>query len=289
MSNEELVLEYQNGNHQALDELIKQNEGLVHYFANKYLPICPSTVMDKDDLVQEGSLAIFEAAGKYKVVEKEVQVAKFSSYASMCIKGKMLRAINVSVAREKRSDIESPIISVNSIDALLPNSDSNALIDLIPCDDKTFTNHKDIEKRIDNDILRKDLLSMLDLVFGCEFKFDGINFNEVDNIQSLLEKIEDGITAKEVLFLHYGLFGKSMTLRNIGEAVGLSGMRIEQIESKGIYDIRKSRHGKEFMKKYETEFIDNLKEIRENMDAFDKPENVVNRIELIDELLKQYI
>lgn len=290
MSNEELVEEYQNGNHQALDELVKKNEKLVFYFANKYSTICPKGQIDKDDLIQEGMIGLCKAANKYipnRSDDNDETIAKFSTYAARSIKGKILRSINKTIAREKKSDIESEPIRINSINSLIPGSDDTSLEDMIP-DEESTESFKDIERNIDNEILRKDLLELLDSLFGSEFEFNGIDLSGIDNILSSFTKIKDGINAKEVLLQHYGLIGKPMTHKEIGEKVGLSGSRIEQIEYSGIGEIRRSQEGQYFMKKYEIKIIEDLtadKDIKQQ----DLPEKVITRMETIDNLLKQYI
>ncbi|EOR25309.1 RNA polymerase sigma-32 subunit RpoH [Clostridium sartagoforme AAU1] len=303
MTNEELVQEYQNGNHQALDDLINQNNGLVYYFANKYLPICPKATMDMEDLLQEGWMGFVDAAQKYdpnKPLEKEEaepicledeeenKAVMFSSYAGRAIQNNILRAINRSIPRKKKSDTYSEPIMVNSVNAFLPGSDDTTLEELLP-DEGSMESFKDIEEDFDNKLLRKDLIQMLDSVFGGEFQFNGIDFKGVDNINSLFHKVRDGITAKEVLLLHYGLFGKEMSFKEIGKQVGLTGSRIEQIEFAGIKRIRKSEQGKDFMTKYEVDYVDELLFRKQMINKYSSPEKVVDRIESIDNLLKQYI
>lgn len=303
MTNEELVQEYQNGNHQALDELINQNNGLVYYFANKYLPLCPKTTMDMDDLLQEGWIGLVDAAKKYDPnkpleqeeaepicleVEEENKTVMFSSYAGRSIQNNMLRAINRSIPRMKKSDTYSEPIMVNSVNAFLPGSDDTTLEEMLP-DEESMESYKEIEEDFDNKLLRKDLIQLLDSVFGSEFRFNGIDFNGVNNVKSLFYKVRDGINAKEVLLLHYGLFGKEMSYREIGKLVGLTGSRIEQIEFSGIKRIRKSELGKEFMTKYEVDYVDELLFRKEKINKFRSPERILDGIESIDNLLKQYI
>ena len=304
MSNEELVQEYQSGNHQALDELIQQNTGLVFYFANKYFPLCSMTPMDIDDLVQEGWIGFLDAAKKYdpnKPLEEEEEAepclddpdaenktVMFSSYAGRAIQNKMLRSINTKIPREKKSDTYSEPIKVNSINSLIPGADEVALEEVLP-DYESMRSYKDIEKHIDNQILRKDLLQLLDSVFGGEFQHNGTDFNGVENIESLNSKLNDGITAKEVLLLHYGLFRKEMSFQEIGELVGLSGSRIGQIEFQGIYKIRNSIEGQQFLKEYEDVYFNDLLRRKEEINEYQKPNTVVGRIEYFDELLEEYI
>jgi len=301
MTNEELVQEYQNGNHQALDELMQENTGLVMYFANKYYGLCYNTSLDFDDLVQEGWIGLIYAAKKYdpdiptkNQVDKQIELneeapkaVQFSTFAGIQVKGRMLNAIRDKKPRKVKCDLESEVI-VNSVNAFLPGSDDTTLEEMLP-DEQSMECFKEIEEDFDNKLLRKDLIQLLDSVFGSEFRFNGIDFNGVNNIKSLFYKVRDGINAKEVLLLHYGLFGKEMSYREIGKLVGLTGSRIEQIEYRGIKRIRKSKQGKEFMTKYEVDYVDELLFRKEQINKFKSPERILDGIESIDNLLKQYI
>lgn len=51
MTNEELVQLYQNGDKQALNELVENNTGIVYKLANKFYVNMTSSI-DKDDLIQ---------------------------------------------------------------------------------------------------------------------------------------------------------------------------------------------------------------------------------------------
>ena len=307
MSNEELVQEYQNGNHQALDELIQQNTGLVFYFANKYQGFGQRVSLELDDLVQEGWIGFVNAAKKFdpnRLIEKEeiesiclndnddpdeeIKTAKFSTYAGRAIQSKIIRAINNNIPREKKSDLYSEPIKVNSINALVSGTEGATLEIFLP-DEESTQSFNDVEENIDNEILRKDLLQLLDSVFGGEFQYNGMDFNGVENIESLFDKLLDGITAKEVLLLHYGFFGKEMSFDEIGELVGLTGSRIEQIEFNGINKIRYSKYSHQFIEKYKHEYFDELIKRKEAIDKYQNPDKVIEQMEYIDNLLKQYI
>lgn len=303
MTNEELVQEYQKGNKEIIDELMQQNTGLVMYFANKYKGFCQNGVLENDDLMQEGWIGFIDAVNKYdpnKPLEQEEsepicledeeenKTVMFSTYAGRAIQNHMLRAINKSIPRKKKSDTYSEPITVNSVNALLPGSDDTTLEQMIP-DEDSIQSFKDIEEDFDNKLLRKDLIQLLDSVFGSEFRFNGIDFSGVENVRSLFYKVRDGINAKEVLLLHYGLFGKEMYYKDIGKLVGLSGSRIEQIEHSAIKKIRRSKQGKEFMTKYEIDYVDDLLSKKEAINKYSSPEKVIEKIENIDNLLKQYM
>lgn len=301
MTNEELVLSYQNGNKEALDELISKNEGLIHYFANKFKGLCPKASIEYDDLLQEGWIAFINAVSNYKpteiseLLESEEKQASFGAYAGKAIRHRMFRVINVAIPRKIKTEFETEII-VNSIDALLPGSEDAKIIDFIP-DEKANESYDDIIKNEYLKELRKDLLCLLDSVFGGEFIYNPHTneFTGVDNVMSLFEKVSNSISTKEVLLLHYGLFGESMTFAEIGKKLGISASRIGQIEASGIYSIRKSMRknpfGQYFADKYEYENIQRFQRLQEKKDCMNllqSPEKVFFQINEIDTLLNQF-
>lgn len=91
MTNEQLVELCQNGNKQALDDLINQNTGIVYKIVNKYYTEKTSSI-DKDDLIQEGFMGIMIAVDKYDI--SHVKAAKFITYAVFWIEQKITRFIN---------------------------------------------------------------------------------------------------------------------------------------------------------------------------------------------------
>lgn len=285
MTNEELVVEYQNGNQEALNELTEQNKGLVIFFANKYQALCQKAGLQYDDLVQEGWIGFINAACKYEPSEDEAS-ASFSTYAGVAIKGKILQAINNSIPRMKKSDHSSEIW-VNSIDEFLPGSEDVTLLEAIP-DEKADSSFEDTLERLHQEQLRNDIMQMLDGVFGGEFYFNGYVMQGSFNVRSLLDKLNHGITPKEILLLHYGLCTEPMPFQRISEIVGVSASRIEQLEFKGLNSIRISIPGQSFMQKYEEDYVDYLKKREQSINEFSEPGKVVSQIEMFDEMLSKY-
>lgn len=97
MSNEELVQLYQNGDVNALDELIGDNSRIVYKIANKYDGI--NRELELDDLYQSGALGLIEAARRYDFNNEKK--AKFITYAVHYID----RYINISVNGVSSKDI----------------------------------------------------------------------------------------------------------------------------------------------------------------------------------------
>ncbi|WP_315074806.1 sigma-70 family RNA polymerase sigma factor [uncultured Clostridium sp.] len=90
MTNEELVISYQEGDKQALESLIKNNEGIVRKLANKYNGL--NKLVEFDDLVQSGTIGLIAAAGRYDItMEKR---ANFITYAFQAIEREIYNCVN---------------------------------------------------------------------------------------------------------------------------------------------------------------------------------------------------
>lgn len=79
MSNEELVKLYQEGNKEALKELIEQNRGIIFKMANKFY-IGQTNSISVEDLEQEGYIGLMIAAQKYKFDKEKKQSSARMQY-----------------------------------------------------------------------------------------------------------------------------------------------------------------------------------------------------------------
>lgn len=140
MSNEELVLEFQQGNKKALDELINENEGLVKKIANKFYTGLTNSI-EFDDLIQEGNIGLIEAAKKYDFNNENKAI--FSTYAVYRIYGRISRFI-----KSKNTNGEI------SLDTPFKGDDSIELKDTIPDRNNLFI---EIENNIYIQELRQEL------------------------------------------------------------------------------------------------------------------------------------
>jgi RNA polymerase sigma factor (sigma-70 family) len=271
--------------------LIIQNEGLVHYFVNRYCGFCGQSFIDKDDLVQEGFIGLMDAAKKFDLTREpeDENIIKFSSYASKAIMGRIFRSVNDYIPREKKSDLESERINVNSIQDFVPGTENITFEDLLSYQVDEAKSVKDFERAFDNEILKQDLLDLLENVFGKEFTVDLCDPGTVLNKEALLDKLKDGITPKEVILLHYGLLGKKMPFAAISEYVDLSVERISMIELKALQTIRTSDFIGEFIDRYGFEFGINKEKWFQSLQDAISFDVVEDRISSIDDLLEELI
>lgn len=87
-TDEELVLMGQQGEHQAMDEVINRYKSIVRKKANTLF----LAGADSDDLVQEGMIGLYQAYRDYSPEKK----ASFRTYAGICISGQMNKAIEAA-------------------------------------------------------------------------------------------------------------------------------------------------------------------------------------------------
>lgn len=226
MTNEEMVMAYQNGDKEAMSVIVENNRGLVNYFVNQFYNLSNISYLERDDLEQLGYIGLIEAA---KGFNPDMEV-KFSTYAGVAIKGHISRGLRITSPWEKRSDRESELCHVISAHELLPGSSGTTYIDMI--EDKTAHNayHLAIEE-MDRLILRDDLFDMLERVFSPDEKL------------------------KNALILKHGLNGHAYTLKEIAGLYDVSLERARQWTVKGLRRIRSSNAGKELMKKYRHEYV----------------------------------
>lgn len=259
-SNAILLRLAQNGNRQALHDLIVKNRRLVLKYAGIYDKIYNHN-LNIADLEQEGMLGILKAVENFDFSHE----TQFSTYAVYWIKQSILRAIS-----DKGFTIHIPVHIFEDI------------IRLMKLDNKFSTQEEkfsarvkliaeemgiSIDKASELFFLRDNYLniSSLDVPIGEENDSELKDFIENVSTPSPLEMLEEKIlqetiydlldTLKErerqVLMLRFGLIdGKEHTLEEIGKKFGLTRERIRQIETKALKKLRhpsRSKKLKDFL------------------------------------------
>ena len=107
LSDEQLVLQYKNGNALAFDEIYNRYKGLVKYFCRNLFLIGA----ESEDMVQEGMLGLFNAVSSYSEGQ-----SSFSTYATVCIKNKLLSAVK-KYSNNKNSVLNNTV-SAQGLDGL---------------------------------------------------------------------------------------------------------------------------------------------------------------------------
>ena len=96
-SDEELVALAQNGDKQAVEELLIRHAGLVRGCARGFFLIGGET----EDLIQEGMIGLYGAIGDYRPSET---ASSFKNFAHLCISRRIIDAVKAS-ARKKNAPL----------------------------------------------------------------------------------------------------------------------------------------------------------------------------------------
>ncbi|MFQ7000608.1 MAG: sigma-70 family RNA polymerase sigma factor [Clostridium sp.] len=207
MTNEELVYSYQQGNKQALDELIENNKGIVFKIVNKF-NIELNRAIEKEDLEQEGFIGLVIAVEKYDFDNEKK--ATFITYAVNWIYQRIYRF----VCGASNKDLENTKLNNGCISLNTPTDEEGEmeLIDFIEGVDYSFEN---MEEKIYNEQLHQELEQVM---------------NEALTLQQ-----------REAIKFSYGWNNiKPMTLKEIGDVFNVSQERVRQIKQKGFRNLRHS-------------------------------------------------
>ena len=104
MTDEQIVLEVQKGDKQALSYLMNKYKELVNIKVSKYFIVGA----ERDDIVQEGLIGLFKAIKMFKKDKNN----SFKSFANMCIERQLITAIKSST-RQKHMPLNS-YLSLNA-------------------------------------------------------------------------------------------------------------------------------------------------------------------------------
>lgn len=113
MTNEELIVLYQQGDKKALDKLLENNDKLIYKVASKFYSDKTSSI-EFDDLLQEGRIGFILACNKYDC--EYIKKTKFITYAFYWIYQKIHRfittyntneeiSLNTPVGEEKKDEL----------------------------------------------------------------------------------------------------------------------------------------------------------------------------------------
>lgn len=243
MSNEELVLLYQQGNKKALESLIEANSGVVRKLANKFYGI--NKMVEFDDMVQAGTIGLINAANKYD--DELENKASFITYAFQSIKREIFSCVN------GRSEKE---ISNNKL--------YNSCVSL------------DVPLQADEDIQLKDTIESID--YGFENVEEKIYIKQLrEELESAMLH-NNTLKEREILQLCYGWNNKkTFTYTEIAEIFNIKYDRVLQIDFNALRKLRNSEWGKEKFKVYMRDKAESIMESsRYNQDK------VIDKINLID-------
>ena len=248
-SNSVLVRLAQNGDRQALRDLLVKNRGLVLEYAAKYSKIYKHS-LSAEDLEQAGRIGMLTAIEKFNLSYG----TQFSTYAVWWIKQAILRTIY-----DEGFTIRLPVHMFEKINKAVTLDDKFCL------QEENFSVRVGLiakEMGISNEevrelfLMRNNYLNIasLDVPIGEESDTELVDFIEdyvtpspYDVVSKkifneTIEKILNTLTEREkqVIILRFGIYdGNERTLEEIGNIFHLTRERIRQIESKALKKLRK--------------------------------------------------
>lgn len=219
-TNEELVKLYQEGNKQAMDELLENNSGIIGKLVKKYLFI--NKKFEYDDLFNSGVVGFIKAAQMYDFNNEKR--AKFSTFAIFIVDKEIFTSINGRSSK----DIENNRIYDSAISLNTPVGEN-----------------EDTE--------------LLNAIGDKDYSFENVEYQlYLKQLRSELEKVMDEcltLNQREVLKFRYGWNVAPMALQEIGDILGMSRERVRQIEAKTLRTIRNSKWTKTTGREFARELI----------------------------------
>lgn len=150
-----LIGEIRQGSDDAKELLISKYTQMVRYIVRKH----NSSVLDFDDLVQEGMIGLLGAIAEYRPDKFNV---KFSSFAYLCIQRKVSNAVKQCISNKHKA-----LNQAVSLNAYINTEETRTRLDCIPSEEEGTDPALLIENRILDERIRallRDHLSMLEYV-----------------------------------------------------------------------------------------------------------------------------
>lgn len=180
------------GDSEARNLLIERNLRLVVYIAKRF----DNTGIDIDELISVGTLGLIKAVKSYNSDKK----IKLATYASRCIENEILMYLRKMVKIKSEISLEEPL----NVDW---EGNQLVLSDILGTDSDMI--YKDMETRVENDILRE-----------------------------LYDKLDE--RDKAIVTMRYGLYGaEEKTQKEIADMMNISQSYISRLEKKILAKMKK--------------------------------------------------
>ena len=250
----QLAIRAKAGDKKAFDELIKCNLRFVISVAKEYT----SSGIPLEDLISEGNIGLMEAVNRFD----ETKGFKFISYAVWWVRQSIIKSIN-----DNKSNIRLPINKINSINKITKAKEKlsqklerqpteSEIIDLASVtanDVRSYLIEGNFESHLDEPVPNSDGLRYEDMIEGGDYEQIENNMN-YESLRSELRNAMSSLSEREnkIITMYYGLDDSApMTLKEMGQALGLTNERVRQIMIEAIKKLRvfdKSVRLREFLK-----------------------------------------
>lgn len=224
------------------EQIVKNNIPLVKYIASRVI-IGKTKYVQYEDLISYGMLGLMDALGKFDATKG----MKFSSYASIRIKGAMIDELrkNSPISKGAMDKLNRYNEAIERLQKLLYREPSNHEIA------KELGITIDEVADIENNINYISVVSLEDLIFSDEDEMPlsgTIKDDRSPSPEKALEEKEqieylslglDSVKEKDkmVLTLYYY---EGLTLKEIGSILNVSESRVCQLHSRALVNLRKA-------------------------------------------------
>lgn len=222
------------GDEQARNKIITSNLKLVIHFAKQYKSVINKTEsIELEDLISEGNIGLITAVERFN---SELNI-KFSYYASFWIK-KTINDFLMNQADLIRSP-QKQTLAINKIHKVVESLFQKNQYEIFQNDIEELNQFSQAE--INHFFYAKPYANRIE--DNDDFKADEDIFDEVDDITYKLKQSMKYLTSQErtVIKMYYGLDnanGDKMILKDIGDKLGLTKARINQIKDKAINKLK---------------------------------------------------
>ena len=205
----ELALRIQNGDKNALEQLVGANLNFVAHLAKNYV----GQGVDFDDLVSEGNVGLVKAASNYDPSCEH----RFATYAAPAIRKAIEKAISqqaglYKVPQDALSEAEIKRSKAVSVDAPIPAGSQNNYNLLHIVENKNA-------KQADDNLLLLD---------------------SAEKLSEIIDVLDD--REKQVISLIYGIGTDHHTMAETGAIMDLKRERVRQIRDKALRKLRKRKN-----------------------------------------------